>query len=241
MQEDKATGWDFTYLTNTGRMMESPLPWNYFVTICQHLKPGSVLLDLGTGGGEFLSLLPDKASLQIYATEGYAPNVELATKRLQTFGGTLIADYTDDHLPFEDNFFDLVIDRHESYDVHEVYRILKPGGYFITQQVDGRSDLSVATVLQVKPNEEFLYWNLDYALQEFVPTAFKISFKAQDVGFMRFYDPEALLFYVRSMPYLFEDYDDFDFTKISALLKDYFAVHPYLDVQKDRFVIVAEK
>jgi hypothetical protein len=132
MQEDKATGWDFTYLTNTGRMMESPL-------------------------------------------------------------------------------------------------------------VTGSSDLSVATVLQVKANEEFLHWNLGYALQEFVPTAFKISFKAADTGFMRFYDPEALLFYIRSMPYLFEDYDSFDFSKIAVLLKNYFSAHHYLDIQKDRFLIVAQK
>jgi SAM-dependent methyltransferase len=241
MQEEKASGWDFTYVTNTGRMMESPLPWNYFVAICRHLTPGAVLLDLGTGGGEFLSLLPDKASLRIYATEGYAPNVALATKRLQTFGGTLIDDYTDSSLPFANDFFDLVIDRHESYDLEEIYRILKPGGYFITQQVDGKSDLPVAEVLQVKANEAFVHWDLAYALQEFVPTAFKIKFKQENAGFMRFYDAEALLFYIRSMPYLFQDYVDFDFAKIASLLADYFSAHPYLDVRKDRFLIVAQK
>ena len=44
MQEEKASGWDFTYLTNTGRMMESPLPWNYFVIICRHLTPVATVL-----------------------------------------------------------------------------------------------------------------------------------------------------------------------------------------------------
>lgn len=241
MQEEKASGWDFTYLTNTGRMMESPLPWNYFVTISRHLAPGITLLDMGTGGGEFLSLLPGKASMHIYATEGYAPNVPLATARLQTFGGILVSDYTDDSLPFSDNFFDLVINRHESYDLGEVYRVLKPGGHFITQQVDGRSDLSIADVLQVKANEEFIHWNLAYALQEFSPTAFNVQQYQEDPGVMRFYDPAAVLFYVRSMPYLFEDYESFDFNRLSILLTGYFEANGYLDVRKDRFLVVAQK
>ena len=241
MQEEKATGWDFSYLTNTGRMMESPLPWNYFMIICRYLKPGCTLLDLGTGGGEFLSLLPDKEQLRIYATEGYLPNVELAQKKLRSFGGTLVHDYTNDNLPFEDNYFDLVIDRHESYDLKEVYRILRPGGYFITQQVDGNSDLSIAEVLKVKANEEFLHWNIDYALQQFAPLPFNIIHQEADAGFMRFYDAGALLFYIRSMPYLFEEYDRFDFAQLSTLLSDYFAMNTFLDVRKDRFLIVAQK
>ena len=41
----------------------------------------------------------------------------------------------DKPLPFADNSFDLVLNRHDSYDVNEVRRVLKPGGYFITQDV----------------------------------------------------------------------------------------------------------
>ncbi len=179
--------------------------------------------------------------MRIYATEGYAPNVPIARQRLSTFGAALIADYTDEALPFDDRFFDLVIDRHESYDLNEVYRILKPGGYFITQQVGGKSDLSIAEVLQVKANKEWLHWDLEYALKAFRDTGFILHRQQEDKGFMRFYDPEALLFYVRSMPYLFEDYELFDFTKLAAILKAYCSDHGFLDVVKDRFLIVAQK
>ena len=37
----------------------------------------------------------------------------------------------DKPLPFADNSFDLVLNRHDFYDVNEVRRVLKPGGYFI--------------------------------------------------------------------------------------------------------------
>ena len=32
----------------------------------------------------------------------------------------------------------MVLDRHESYVATEVFRVLRPGGVFVTQQVDGR-------------------------------------------------------------------------------------------------------
>lgn len=44
-----------------------------------------------------------------------------------------------DKLPFKDSSFDVVANRHESFDVGEVYRVLRPGGYFVTQQVGGKT------------------------------------------------------------------------------------------------------
>lgn len=43
----------------------------------------------------------------------------------------------EDVLPYEDESMDIIINRHESYDIYEVYRVLKKGGIFITQQVGG--------------------------------------------------------------------------------------------------------
>ncbi len=46
-------GWDFSYIK--GRMSSFPLSWNYqnLVTI-EMLNDKTSLLDMGTGGGEFL-------------------------------------------------------------------------------------------------------------------------------------------------------------------------------------------
>jgi len=51
-------------------MVESPLPWNYYNELLPYLRPGIRLLDMGTDGGAFLSLLPYKEQYHIYATEG---------------------------------------------------------------------------------------------------------------------------------------------------------------------------
>ena len=45
-------GWDFSHIR--GRVEEAPLPWDYKQKVLDFLKPQSVILDMGTGGGEFL-------------------------------------------------------------------------------------------------------------------------------------------------------------------------------------------
>ncbi|GAA3535744.1 hypothetical protein GCM10022419_014270 [Nonomuraea rosea] len=46
-------GWDFAPLS--GRVFEDPLPWSYERLLLACLPDAISLLDLGTGGGEFLS------------------------------------------------------------------------------------------------------------------------------------------------------------------------------------------
>ena len=56
------SGWDFSYITETGRMQEVPVRWNYYSKIKPYLYNVDRLLDLGTGGGENckLHLCPKK-------------------------------------------------------------------------------------------------------------------------------------------------------------------------------------
>lgn len=115
-------GWDFAHLQ--GRMVEEPLPWDYARIVLEALPAAEALLDMGTGGGEFLSglrpLPPDTR-----ATEGYAPNVRVARERLEPLGIEVYEVEDDARLPFADAEFDLVTNRHESYDPTEVCRVLR--------------------------------------------------------------------------------------------------------------------
>lgn len=47
------TGWDFSWLNS--RSTETSLPWSYADEIAAHTGYASTMLDMGTGGGEFLS------------------------------------------------------------------------------------------------------------------------------------------------------------------------------------------
>lgn len=43
-------------------------------------------------------------------------------------------------IPYPDESFDLIINRHGDFDAPELYRLLKSGGVFITEQVGGDND-----------------------------------------------------------------------------------------------------
>ena len=122
-QSAEMHGWDFSHIR--GRVVEAPLPWDYKQKVLDFLKPQSVILDMGTGGGEFLLSLRHPFS-QTSVTESWQPNFELCEKKLAPLGITVRKTEEDKPLPFADNSFDLVLNRHDSYDVNEVRRVLKP-------------------------------------------------------------------------------------------------------------------
>src|SRR5438445_3722008 len=136
-------GWDFSWLR--GRLDSQPLPWDYTASVVEHARSSPDLLDLGTGGGEWLAELSYRPPRTV-ATEAWGPNVAIASARLRPLGvdGVQVAPARDNTgnrlegaaspLPFPDEGFPLVVERHESCGVGEVARILVPGGRSITQQ-----------------------------------------------------------------------------------------------------------
>ena len=66
-------GWDFSHIRDR-YTEEEDLPWDYRETIWRYLRPEMRLLDIDTGGGEFLLSL-NHPYQHTAATEGYPPNV----------------------------------------------------------------------------------------------------------------------------------------------------------------------
>ncbi len=134
-------GWDFSSLD--GRMDQDSPPWD-FEQVCRAAAThSSRLLDMGTGGGEALLAFADVLPQDTMATEGWAPNVPVATAALAAHGIPVVEfgqpeDAAEpEPMPFPDGRFDLILNRHESYHPQEIARVLAPGGTFLTQQVGG--------------------------------------------------------------------------------------------------------
>ena len=73
-------GWDFSHIE--GRYMEEDdLPWDYREEVLRYLKPEMRILDIDTGGGEFLLSLKHPHE-NTAATENYPPNVDLCRETL---------------------------------------------------------------------------------------------------------------------------------------------------------------
>jgi len=203
MEENFAfQGWDFSHLNNR---WDCPEPhWDYKAIVKSYLKDTNTLLDMGTGGGEVLLSL-NHPYKNTYATEAYEPNYELCKKVLSPLGISVARTYTDenfnsdDTIPFEDNFFDVVINRHESFDLSEVNRVLKPSGYFITQQVGG----SNFTEFEQRLNDNFTLQgkNPSHTMENYTNTLIELGYhilKSDETKYpVKFYDVGALVFYAK--------------------------------------------
>lgn len=238
--EVNLTGWDFSALTNTGRMKESPLPWNYSAIVRHHLPGTKRLLDMGTGGGEFLKTLAPLPA-ETYATEGYAPNVQIAEANLNPLGVKVINGYRDDSLPFENAYFDLVINRHEYYVPGEVYRLLKPGGYFITQQVAGNCDESLLTALGRAVPEETKGWCLSSASTEIEAAGLKILQQAEAPGYTIFTDTGAIISYLKIINWLIEDFTVEKYSHGLKEIHDEISNTGSFSSTLDRFLLIGKK
>jgi len=237
------SGWDFTQITAAGRMLEAPLRWNYYNVVLPWLRSAETMLDMGTGGGEvFARFAP--LPRHTYASEQHRPNVAIARERLEPLGVTVVEVGPQDNennqsLPFGNEFFDLILSRHEAYSPAELTRILKPGGTFITQQVGSMSVLSLRQFLTER-DETVEAWNLNHAARELESAGFSILDQQEDTRFYRFYDVGAVAYFMKAIPWIIED---FSIERYRGRLWDL-----HLRIQRDgfydtpqhRFIIVAQ-
>lgn len=206
-EEEKAKiiGWDFSYLEGRFHSDEDALPWNYTDVIKQYMHDNHRILDIDTGGGEFLLSLRHSYQLTS-ATEGYSPNVELCRKKLGSLGIDFheMSDYS--KMPFADSTFDMVINRHGSYDANEIYRILKSGGLFITQQVGEDNDRELVEMLLPDSPKAFAGHNLKSQTELFEKSGFKILEQGEAFRPIAFYDTAALVWFAKIIEWEFVDF-----------------------------------
>lgn len=239
--EHPFSGWDFSYINS--RLVEAPLTWSYSSKILPFIRTSESLLDMGTGGGEFLATLVPLPQYTC-ATEGYKPNVPIAKNKLEPLGVEVVYCKKDKNLPFKNDDFELIINRHESYTPNEVYRVLKSDGIFITQQVGDKNDLKLRTILT--GNEELendLEWNLDYAKEELETTGFEIVEGYEDITLTRIFDVGAIAFFLKAIPWELPGFSVEKYYNKLVEINDYINDNGYLDLDTNnhRFIIKAKK
>ncbi len=200
----KIKGWDFSHIRS--RYSEDiGLPWDYREKILEYLTKDMKLLDIDTGGGEFLTELGHPFEL-LSATEAYPPNAELCSRILPPLGIDFRIADGKGRLPFDDDFFDMVINRHGDYNPEEIYRVLKKGGIFITQQVGAENDRELAELLTGREESPFPEQYLNIAEEKFRRMGFEITEKGEAFPVIEFYDIGALVWFARIIEWEFPEF-----------------------------------
>lgn len=238
-EQQPFSGWDFSYLEDSGRMVEFPLKWKFSNVLKPYLENCHRLLDMGTGGGEYLSSFAPLPAVT-FATEGYEPNVPIATERLAPLGVTVVPIESDDHLPFEEDSFDVIMNKHESFNADEVARLLSEDGYFITQQVGGLNDCELNIWLNAEPSH-FSNWSLRCAVNRLKEAGLTILKATDDVSFTRFYDVGAIVYYLKAISWQIPDFSVEKYFDRLEAIQAVIDKQEYIDFTRHRFLIVAQK
>ncbi len=206
-------GWDVSY---DGRI-RTTMPWDFADIVDTHARNAATLLDLGTGGGEWLSRLPHRPA-RTAATEGWAPNVPIARARLEPLGVEVFAvegapDNVDQKppfeggaLPFADASFELIVSRHESYLPAELRRVLPPDGVFLTQQVASGAADDFYRLLNQSPPPVETAWSLEFARRQLEDAGLEVVEEAEGSERTEFADVGAFAWYLKNMPFMYPDF-----------------------------------
>jgi SAM-dependent methyltransferase len=232
------SGWDFSFLSD--RLRTTQPCWDYPSLACEHMQGITSMLDQDTGGGEILSSLAPFPP-HTWASENYSPNIPVAKQRLQPLGVQLISNYTISSYPLPSSSLDLVLNRHGGYSEAELYRLLKPGGFFLTQQVGGRNCFHLNELLQDNVEFKYSYWTKDLITGKLNDAGFNLLIVKEDFPPVEFLDIGVVVFYLRIISWQVEDFTVEKYREKLLAIHQEILAHGPLKMSEHRILVEARK
>ena len=208
-------GWDFSWLGE--RMQIAPLPWSFDEIAATHAETSPDLLDMETGGGEWLTGLRVRPARTV-ATEAWPPNIGVARTRLEPLGITVVQDEgapenveqseheTRGGLPFPAESFALISNRHGAFVPSELARVLVRGGVFLTEQVGGDYDEFYDTLGLPRPSGRGREWTRQRATTQLERAGLHVTDAAEAREATSFADVGAFAWYLKAIPWVVRDF-----------------------------------
>lgn len=111
--------------------------WSYEEKVRDFLRHGARILDMGGGEEMLLNLLGRSQRSAFQSPQSWEMDPQ---RRLESMGVSVYrcGPGNSQQLPFPEDSFELVLNRHQVYCLEEVCRVLRKGGFFLTQQIGGR-------------------------------------------------------------------------------------------------------
>jgi SAM-dependent methyltransferase len=210
----------------------------------RYLQPTDRVLDVGTGGGErFLDLAPhfgqgigiDIGPQMVKVARENRPEALREKVSFEVMPAETLA--------FPDRSFDLVLNRHSVVVVDEVLRVLRAGGYFITQQVGARNTHNICSLFGCGPGGQYEHDPADDVTalaQGFEQCKCWIVCQAvYDVRYW-FLDIPSLIFWHQAIPIP----EDFDIEKHGRLVEhiiDQYSTSRGVETNEHRELLIVQK
>ena len=186
-------GWDFSFMKTE---KQTP-PWTYVEIIKKYLKPSDDVLDVGTGGGEFLTKLSPYFNKAVGID--IDPEMIAVANRNSASVDNVSFEVMDDRLIGLVGVFDIILCRHAPYNLGAVKKHLKPGGYFITQQVGEKNMENIKSAIGQDMTKPAI------AKSEFIDGGFDIvEFLEYDIDHIVL-DIESLVFWLNALDEMHAD------------------------------------
>ncbi|MCC7574164.1 class I SAM-dependent methyltransferase [Candidatus Woesearchaeota archaeon] len=231
-------GWDFSYLGN--RYDEGYPDWDYEGNAKNFIKNSESVLDMCTGGAEvYCKILSTFKPFNVKAIEKYEPNVSVAQKALDAFGGKVMFVTNNENLPFETGEFDLVLNRHGAFNVKELSRIIRKDGIFFTQQVEANNWSDLMSEFGDTPN-----WpdnTLSIVVEKLKKEGFKIERAEEWEGKTFFKDIKALVFVLKVIPWTINNFGVEKYKEVLLRLHKKIEKEGKLEFSSKRYLILARK
>lgn len=240
-QEAHFAGWDFSYLRVRKSVESLPPRWDYGLAVRDAMRGAGSMLDMDTGGGEVLAGFAPLPT-HTCATEGYPPNVILARARLDSLGARVVdisADLDSPTMPFEDAEFELITNRHGSFHAPELWRVLRAGGHFVTQQVGGYDTLDLNDWLQGDVAEPQDPWTLRTACRQLRDAGFSILSAEEAFPETTYLDIGAVVYQLRAVPWLVPDFSVGKYHDRLLAMHEHIQAHGGLTIKTPGFYVHA--
>lgn len=233
-------GWDFSQISS--RMKSYGKKWDFTKILRDYLDKKTVLLDLGTGGGEMLlSMAPFVKNA--YGIDHSESMIKTAKDNLRKSHSKNVEFRFADtkKIPFPDESFDVVSCRHAPFYVKEILRVMKPGGIFITQQVGEKDKQNIKKIFgRGQSFREKAGTLMNRYVGELRDSGFNIIRKETYNATEYYANMEDMIFLLRNTPIIpsFDIQRDED--SLKRLEKKY-GSKKGIKTNSYRFVIIAEK
>jgi SAM-dependent methyltransferase len=124
----------------------------------------------------------------------------MAIKRLKSLGVKVIdVGKLGPKLPFRNEKFALVLNRHDAFNAKEVFRVLNPEGTFLTQQVGGGNLKELEEVFNVRSG--YMDWTLNSIKNDLTGAGFHIKYAKEAKIKVEFKDVGAIVYFLKAIPW----------------------------------------